>query len=304
MKVIVTHKSPDMDGISSIWMIKKYFQGWENAILEFVPAGEKLAGKYENLGEVIEIVDGNDVIHVDTGVGKLDHHQTSDRNISAASLTLDFLISQNIFEGHGTKKEALKRIVGIVVQDDHFQEVFYPDPLSFLYDFSVFGIIDGLRLQFPHEDQKYVNFGIACLDALLHEFENRIWAENEIKEKGIEFKTKWGKGLGVETMNDDILELGQKIGYVVVIRKDPNTGFVRIKSKPESSEKMKKKTNVKDLNVDLTPMYEKMKILDPDATWFFHISKKMLLNGSYRNPKMKSTKLSLQDIIKVFKETE
>jgi hypothetical protein len=41
--------------------------------------------------------------------------------------------------------------------------------------------------------------------------------------------------------------------------------------------------------------------MDPQATWFLHVSKKMLLNGSPKNPKMKPTKLPLNDIIEVLK---
>jgi hypothetical protein len=45
--------------------------------------------------------------------------------------------------------------------------------------------------------------------------------------------------------------------------------------------------------------YEQMRKMDPDATWFLHVGKKMLLNGSTKNPDMKPTKLSLPEIIKV-----
>jgi len=84
-----------------------------------------------------------------------------------------------------------------------------------------------------------------CLDALLHDFENRVWAEREIAEKGVEFKTKWGKGLGIETVNDTVIKLAQKMGYAVVIRKDPRKGFVRVKARPEKkvqSSKLKVKS--------------------------------------------------------------
>ena len=42
--------------------------------------------------------------------------------------------------------------------------------------------------------------------------------------------------------------------------------------------------------------------MDPKATWFLHIGKKMLLNGSVKNPKMRPTKLELGDIIKVLEK--
>jgi histidine triad (HIT) family protein len=41
--------------------------------------------------------------------------------------------------------------------------------------------------------------------------------------------------------------------------------------------------------------------MDPQATWFLHVSGKMLLNGTSKNPTMKPTNLSLSDIIEVLK---
>jgi hypothetical protein len=128
----------------------------------------------------------------------------------------------------------------------------------------------------------------------LHDFENKVWAEKEIKEKGIEFNTKWGKGLGLESLNDSVVKLAQLMGYVVVIRKDPRKGYLRIKAKPNKNDQEK--------GVDLTLACEKLSKMDPQATWFLHVSKKMLLNGSTKNPKMKPTKLSLNDIIGVLKK--
>jgi hypothetical protein len=42
--------------------------------------------------------------------------------------------------------------------------------------------------------------------------------------------------------------------------------------------------------------------MDPNATWFLHVGKKMLLNGTVKNPKMIPTKLRLSDIIRVLEK--
>jgi hypothetical protein len=83
------------------------------------------------------------------------------------------------------------------------------------------------------------------------------------------------------------------MGYVIVARRDPRKGYLRIKAKPNKSDT--------DKGVDLTLIYEKLKKMDPSATWFLHVSKKMLLNGSPKNPKMKPTKLPLSAIIGVLR---
>ena len=103
----------------------------------------------------------------------------------------------------------------------------------------------------------YVDFISKCLDALLQDFENKIWAEREIKKNGIEFETKWGKGLGIESINDSVIKLAQIMGYVIVVRRDPRKGYVRIKTKPNK--------NDGDKGVDLTLACEKLKKMDPQC---------------------------------------
>jgi len=314
MKHIITHKSPDLDAITSSWLILRFLPMWEDAKVIFVSAGEKTEGKYEEQGEAIEMVDGIETIHVDTGLGKLDHHQTQDNNICGASLTFEYVLlnEESSLNRHDTKREAVKRIVELVIDDDHFQEFYYPDPDHDRYDFSLRGILSGYKLMYQHLDDKIAEKVFEELDALLHSFEAKIWAENEIKEKGIEFETRWGKGLGVETLNDAVLKLGQLQGFPIVVRKDPNNDYIRIKAKPteriknqavKGEPRQGRELEIKNDSddIDLTPVYEKIKEKDTESTWFLHISKKMLLNGSSKNPDMKGSKLTLQEIIEIIK---
>ena len=116
-------------------------------------------------------------------------------------------------------------MVKVVVDVDHFKEVFGKTQLQIITSFSLVGILDGLKVQKPDQDEYYVDFVVQCLDAVLHEFENRIWAEREIAEKGKKFKTRFGRGIGFETINDTVIKLSQKMGYVIVVRKDPRKGI-------------------------------------------------------------------------------
>ncbi|MBI2465401.1 hypothetical protein HYV64_04630 [Candidatus Shapirobacteria bacterium] len=287
MKIVVTHNSPDWDAITSVWLIKRFLPGWDQAEVRFVPAGSKL-----------ERIGNDKVLHVDTGLGPLDHHQTNDKNVCGASLTFNFVKQANssqfiVHSSHPEREkhreEALSRIVRVVVDIDHFGEVFWDNPTADYHEFSLLGVLEGLKLAKPDEDMYYIDVGMTLLDALLHSFENRIWAEKEIAERGIKFKTKWGKGIGFETINDTVLALAQKMRYVVVVRKDPRKGYIRIKARPLE-------------DIDLTLVYEKLKKMDPLATWFLHVSKKMLLNGTVKNPTMRPTRLSLDEIIKVLEQ--
>ena len=293
MKVIVTHASPDLDAISSVWAIKRFLQGWDTAIVKYVPAGETINGKISE--NAIEKIGEDDVIHVDTGLGPLDHHQTQSNEVCAASVTWEY-VKQNFLDHNENlrpeKLEAVDRMMKVVVEIDHFKEVFWENPTSDHYEFNIVGILDGLKLLKQNQDDYYTQFVMDALDGILHEFENRIWAEKEIKENGRIFETRYGKGIGFETINDTVIKLAQKMGYVLVVRKDPRKGYVRIKTLPKSDK----------VDADLTLVYEQLKKMDPEATWFLHVGKKMLLNGTAKNPKMIPTKLKLDDIIKVLEK--
>ena len=292
MRIIVTHTAPDMDAVTSVWIIKRFLSDWSDAGVKFVPAGSKFKDKPvipdSDFGNAIEKYGEDEIVHVDTGMGPLDHHQTSDENVCGASRCLDYVLQSGSKELKDEKLKAIKRIVKVVVDVDHFREVFRPDPLSDYHDLSIVSVLDGLKLLKPNSDDFYLEFMLTALDGLLHDFENKVWAEKEI-EKGAKFESKWGKGIGLTTINDDVIKTAQLMGYAIAVRKDPRKGYVRIKANPK-------------FKVDLTPAYEQLKKMDPDATWFLHVSKMMLLNGTPKNPKMKPTKLSLDAIISVLKK--
>jgi hypothetical protein len=311
MKLIVTHTSPDWDAIGSVWVIKTFLPGWQEAEVVFVPAGNRLVS-YESKwkpvteqaekaweGDPVEHISGHEVLQVDTGLGPLDHHQVFDTSISGAGLSWQY-VKAHLREGSDAftpeHEQAVDRVIRFIVETDHFKEVFWDNPAADYHEFSLLGLMEGIKLMKPDADLYYLKFGMECLDAMLHTFENRIWAEKEINEKGVVFETKWGKAIGFETVNDTVLKLAQKMGYKVVVRKDPRKGYVRVKASPRDE-----RTEEKD--IDLTLVAEKLRKIDPEATWYLHVSKKMLLNGTPKNPKMVPTKLTLSQIIDVVKST-
>lgn len=271
-KTIVTHLSCDLDGISSIWFIKRYMPGWADAELAFVLAGKTLNGMSPD-------ADPN-ILHVDTGLGKFDHHQTKDRHLSAGKLVFQYLEKEGLIKKKDL--EAARRIAEFVADIDNFGEVNFPNPTSDVYDFSLHQIIEGLRA--THQgDHERAEMGMTLLDAVLATMRGKVKAEEEVK-KGLDFKSKYGKSLALETPVEEAIKLALKMGYELVVRKDPERGFVRVKTLP-SDEK------------DLTAVYEAFKKADPEADWFLHVSKNMLLNGSAKNPEVKASRLSLKEAI-------
>ena len=292
MKIIVTHISPDLDAITSVWLIKRFLNGWEDAVVKYVPAGDRINLTNEKISpedytDVIEKIGDSEVIHVDTGLGPLDHHQTQSDKVCAASLTFDYVRKNSKIKEE--KIPALERIVKVIVGDDHFKQVYRPDASSDYHEFELDGILEGLKYQNPGQDDLYVEFISKNLDAVLHNFENRIWAEKEIEENGKTLDIGNFKVLAIETMNDSVIKLAQLNGYDLVVKKDPRAGNLRIKANPKT-------------DVNLTPVYEEVKKTDPKASWFLHVSKKMLLNGSSKNTKAVASTLSSSDIIEILKK--
>ncbi len=277
MKTLVTHFSPDLDAICSVWLVKRFLPGFDSAQVTFVPAGETLYGKKADSDP--------DVVHVDTGYGIFDHHQHN-KFTCASVLVYEFLKDKGYLK---TKyHEALKRLTAQINEIDHFRQVFWPQAESDRYELLAEGIIDGFRLKYPRESGKIIELGFEMMDAVLLQLENKIWAQKVIEGEGIVFKSVWGKSLAIESTNDEAVSLAQKIGFQLVVRKDPRKGYVRIKSLPKDE-------------IDLESVYDKLKVQDKQATWYLHPSHHMVLNGSTKNPQMKPSTMTLQEIIKLIK---
>ena len=113
--------------------------------------------------------------------------------------------------------------------------------------------------------------------------------EEIISNKGIEFSIKEGKCLGLETQNDESIKLAQVKGYVLAVRKDSEFGHLRIKVRP-------------DAQLDLEKLYRAIVEIDPKATWFYHASGKMLLNGSIKHRNQIASSLSLKSVIRLIEK--
>ncbi len=268
-KTIVTHLNPDLDAMTSVWLIKRFMPDWEDAEVKFIPAG------------MTEIKDEDNVLVVDTGFGPLDHHQT-DKRTCAAKL---------VWEHIGAKNEAVDRLVSVVLRIDFSAEdITMPDASDDFYAFlfNERQIIRGIRSLYRGQSGKQLEIGMQILDSVLEVLKMKIEAEDVI-EQGVKFKTRWGNGVGAETKNEMYMHLAQELGFVVVVAKDPKKGHIRIHALPQKG-------------FDFTKEYEEFKKRDTDATWYLHTSKSLLLNGSTANPDMKPTKLTLSEVIGVLRK--
>lgn len=276
MKTIVAHISPDLDAITSAWLITRYLPEWDTAEYAFVPAGETYQGKPPDADP--------DIIHVDTGMGRFDHHQLSERT-SATKRVFDYLAE----EGYVKERDlvALEHLVNFVTEIDNFGEVHFPDPTNIRYTFCLHEFIYPLRSKFT-SDTELLSMVMLILDSILYTEKNNLRAEEEITE-GVVMKTHWGRTLLMETKNEAAVKYALKKGFEMVVRRDPDTATIRIKTQPNKK-------------YDLTPLHKIIIKADPDATWFLHASKNMLLNGSTKNPNSIPSSLTLHRLIEILKE--
>ncbi len=280
-KLIVTHHAPDLDAITSVWLLKRFdSQRYASAKVAFVNPGDTISLEEAEKEFNCQL---HEITHVDTGLGEFDHHQTerASKEICAATLVFDYLkeVRPEIVDDF-----ALKEIVKIVVDVDHFGEIDWPEAKESRFVFTLHELIHGHESVEPHNDDSQLHFGMSALDCAYAEMTNRLKAEEIIQTKGVEFEIGEGKCLGLETQNDETIKLAQVKGYVLAVRKDSEYGHIRIKVRPDAS-------------FNLEKLYQAIKEIDQKATWFYHASGKMLLNGSIKHRNQIASSISLQGII-------
>ncbi len=276
-KTVVTHVSPDLDGIGAYWLLKKFHPEFKNARIDFVPAGQTYLGQ----------PDGSDpnIVHVDTGMGRYDHHQSSDFTCSA-KLVYESLVRDGYIE---EKDKALFRLIGVINELDHGWDNYkWSDAESDRHEFMLHNLLSGWKMVDRKSDGEIVEAACFNLEAVYKLLAAKVAAEEELVG-GEKFETRWGEAVAVYTGNSTVLDLGIKRGFAVVAVKDPKRGNVRI-------------TGSNNKNVDLTGAYKKLVEVDKVGTWYLHPSKVLLRNGSSRNPQMVPTKLELGEIIEILQK--
>lgn len=273
-KIIVTHMFPDLDAIGAVWLLTKFDSDLAEAEIQFVPAGTTLDNKKADSDP--------SVIHVDTGMGRFDHHD-NDEHTCASRLVFEHLCEEELI----SKKwiDAVDRLTELITQIDHFEDFFWEEADADRYELMLHHLFDSLKLSGQLQDKELVYQGMVLLDAVLYGIWEKVRAEEEIA-KGRVFNTKWGKAVALETKMGRVNKLGQKMGFAVVVKKEPVSGFVSVKSQPKKE-------------IDLTEVYEALKEKDKNADWFFHQSRHIILNGSRHNDKVKTSSLSLDELISI-----
>lgn len=272
----MTHIFPDLDAIGAAWLLVRFDPDYTETKFEFVPAGQT----YKN-----KIVDSDpDVVHVDTGMGRFDHHQIKALT-SATELVFNYLKQEKLISLK--YQSGVNRLVKYVTEIDNFKDFFWPEASADRYDLTIDSLINNLKMSGKLTDQELMYQGMLLLDAAMTTMMIKTKAETDI-ENGIIFESKWGKSLGFLSKHSMSVKLAQKKGFQLVIKKEPKTGFVSIKSPPQQG-------------LELDKIYDQLVKKDEKSSWFFHQSRHIIGNGSRHNKQVKATKLSLEEIIEIIK---
>ncbi|MBI2018151.1 hypothetical protein HYS96_00415 [Candidatus Daviesbacteria bacterium] len=267
MKNLVTHINPHLDDIFAIWLLKKYDPKYAGAKIEFISATHNLADQ-----------ETEDRVFVGTGGGKFDEHKEG-LNTCAGSLVFDYLKKENLLPKDEITAPALAEMVDWNKKIDTGTI-----PIEAYDEFSVPAFIRSKDTT-ERGSLKDVILGTDILDRILKGLQKK---QQSIKdwEGRIEFESKFGKSYALNSETID-RPFCKRMGGDLFLIYHPKYKSVQYFTPSQT--------------LDLTPIYEKAKEIDPAASWYLHQSHHMVLCGSSAAPDARQTKLSFGQLIKVAK---
>lgn len=268
MKTLVTHINPHLDDICGIWLFRKFHSEFKDAQIEFISASHDLASKEETENKVF----------IGTGGGRFDEHKEGLKTC-AGSLVFDYLKQQNLLPTDELSKKALERLIEWNKLVDTGKA---PDS-----EFDEFSVQSFIRTKdnASATSKRSVELGEEILNRILEVLKRREQSLLDW-EKVAEFKSRFGKSYAVvsETINR---EFCRRISGELFLMYNPKYKSVQFFTP--------------SFDIDLAPLYQKLKSLDPEADWFLHQSHHMVICGSSSAPESKPTKLTFEQLIEVVK---
>ncbi|EKD22751.1 MAG: hypothetical protein ACD_83C00284G0003 [uncultured bacterium] len=177
----------------------------------------------------------------------------------------------------------MDRIVEYVLREDTGKLVEMTDRI-----FSVQNILWGYYDDNKQSSEKMIEFGQSIIDALFSEQQKQVNLETAWKTKK-SFQTKWGRAVAIKADEKGLSGLAFQKGYELIIGVNPKNGYHGFRAKAQGK-------------VDLTEIYQKIKEIEPEADWFLHQSKKLLLCGGDVAPKARKSKMRLEEMVELVKK--
>ena len=268
MKVLITHINPHLDDIFGIWLLKKYDPQYKDASVEFISAARDVAKNKEN----------QDKVFVGTGGGQFDEHKEGLKTC-AGSLVYDFLKGGDLLPQDELMVKALEEMTQWNKNIDMGLST-----ISDLEEFSPQAFLRSKSIK-KEDSTESVELGIKILDRVLQVLKRKQQSLKDWEDR-LEFESRFGKTIAVKSEVIDRPFCKRKGGELFILY-HPKYKGVQFFTPSQT--------------LDLTPIYEKVKSLDPQASWFLHQSHHMVLCGSSSAPDAKPTKLSFEQLIELVK---
>jgi hypothetical protein len=250
----------------SIWLLSRFVHINESYDFEFVSVGESIYKNKKNSDETY--------INVDTGDSIFDHHKTNDY-VCAASIIMDHYDL--------SKDEAIHKMVNYTLKVDH--GLAFETDVS---DFHLLNIMEGLNAHSDKSSDAVMRIALNMLDGVYYGIKQKEVAESEINRL-LTFETRWGRAAAIETTNRKTRFLAHKIGFKIFVYVDPKSGYRGFTADGRS-------------DVDFKSVYDKVTTIEPNADWFLHSSKQLLLCGSSKAPDKRKSNLSLNEMIELIRK--
>lgn len=265
-KQLITHARPHIDDVMALWLLTSFHPDFAKASIDFIQKGVKQAPVPEG------------AIAIGIGGGQFDEHK-GDIGESATSLVWKWLQSEPSVRLSELEKSALDRLVGWVHREDLGELKTLPG-----WEWSVTVPVEYSFDLFAGDNQRVYAFGAQILSVTFGYYKSIAQLDLDW-DKRVEFETQWGKGVALESAASGLSEKAWSAGAVMVIQINPIEGQRQFRAKQTSS-------------VDFSETYEKVRASEPEATWFLHHEKRMLLCGSRSTgTDFVPSKLTLQQMI-------
>ena len=269
MKTLITHLRPHLDDICAFWLLKRYLPEAKDAALDFIATNEKGGN----------VINDPDLVYVGVGRGKYDEHK-GDIGDCATTLVWKDIGPKAAIDAR--ERRAVEKIVAWVFLEDTGK--LNAEPYRF---FSVPAMIEGYFDSRGRDSKTVTQFCFDMLDAMIVAQRNEVLIEDDWKKR-IEFDSRYGRAVAVVGTARQIDAFGYSHGFPLVAIVNPDRTYHTIRADAAS-------------DIDLTPTWEKIRAAEPEASWYFHHSKKMLICGGDDAPGARLSSLTMEELIALLK---
>lgn len=269
---LVTHARPHIDDIMALWLLQQFHPDFAQASVEFIAKGSQQAAV------------PTDAVAIGIGGGQFDEHK-GDIGESATSLVWKWLQAQPAVKLSDIDQFALDRLVQWVHREDLGQlktqswwEWSITVPVEYSFDL------------FHGDNQHVYAFGSQILAAAFGYYQSLVQLDLDWAKR-IEFPTRWGKAIALESPASGLSQKAWEHGAVLVVQANPVEGQRQFRAKQDSK-------------VDFSELYERVHALEPKASWFLHHEKRMLLCGSRTAVTFVPSQLTLRELIGLIQQPD